>query len=561
MKKNNKKPEILFEVSWEVCNKVGGIYTVLSTKAKTLYKVLKDNLIFIGPDLWKNKTNKLFKEDKHLFKEWTDSLQKDKLLSVRVGRWNIPSNPIVILVDFTPFYEFKNDIYAFMWEHFGVDSIREYGDYNESSMFSYAAGKVAKSFYEFNKLDGKDVVYQAHEWMTGMGALYLKVAKPEIATIFTTHATSVGRSIASNYKPLYDYLPGYFGDQMANELNVQAKHSVEKAIAHNADCFTTVSQITALEAEQLLDKKVDVVLPNGFENDFVPKGGQFTSARNTARKKLIEIAQKILGIAFNDDTLIVGTSGRYELKNKGLDVFIDAMNDLSKTNSCLDKDILAFIFVPGWVGEARQDLLYRLKQNGDKQETTSLEFPYITHWLHQMESDQIVSMMRDRGMKNAKENKVKLIFVPCYLDGKDGVFNMEYYDLLIGQDLTIYPSYYEPWGYTPLESIAFKIPTVTTNLSGFGRWVEGMDYFNRGITDGVEVLKRTDQNYSEMVENVAKVVCDYSTLNKKEINRIRNRACQLSEKALWSNFITSYYDAYAVALRNKDIRVKEQSKS
>ena len=120
MKKNNKKPEILFEVSWEVCNKVGGIYTVLSTKAKTLYKVLKDNLIFIGPDLWKNKTNKLFKEDKHLFKEWTDSLQKDKLLSVRVGRWNIPSNPIVILVDFTPFYECKNDIYAFMWEHFGV---------------------------------------------------------------------------------------------------------------------------------------------------------------------------------------------------------------------------------------------------------------------------------------------------------------------------------------------------------------------------------------------------------------------------------------------------------
>ena len=554
------KPDVLFEVSWEVCNKVGGIYTVLSTHAKTLHKELKDNLLFIGPDLWKNKNNPLFKEDNKLCRDWINTLSKDGSLSVRIGHWDIPSQPIAILVDFDPFFIHKDEIYAKMWELYGVNSLHGYGDYDEASMFSFAAGKVVESFYDYYKLSNKNVVYHAHEWMTGLGALYLQYAQPEIATVFTTHATSVGRSIASNYKPLYDYLPGYFGDQMARELNIEAKHSTEKTTAHAVDCFTTVSDITAIEAEQLLEKKIDVVLKNGFENDFVPKGGQFTSARNTARKKLIEIAQKVLGMVLDEDTLIVGTSGRYELKNKGLDVFVDAMNELSQKASCLERDILAYIFVPGWVGEARQDLVYRLKQNSDKLENVPLEFPYITHWLNQMDQDQIISMMRNRGMCNAKDSKVKLIFVPCYLDGNDGIFNLSYYDLLIGQDLTIYPSYYEPWGYTPLESIAYKIPTITTSLSGFGRWVQSIDNYNRGISDGVEVIERTDHNYSETVDAVANVVCEYSKLERKEVNRIRNRACQLADKALWSKFIAAYYEAYAIAIKNKNYRVKEQTK-
>lgn len=199
-------PDYIFEASWEVCNKVGGIYTVLSTRANTLQTKFRDKVFFIGPDFWQGKENPLFIESDNLCAAWKKcAIEKDNL-SVRVGRWNIPGEPIVILVDFQPFFAQKNEIYAEMWEHYQVDSLHAYGDYDEASMFAYATGKVVESFYRYNLTETDKVVFQAHEWMTGMAALYLQTAVPEIATIFTTHATSIGRSIAGNNKPLYDYL-------------------------------------------------------------------------------------------------------------------------------------------------------------------------------------------------------------------------------------------------------------------------------------------------------------------------------------------------------------------
>ena len=241
-------PGYIFESSWEVCNKVGGIYTVLSTRAKTLQEAFKDRLFFIGPDVWKGKNNPLFLEDDSLYKEWKNYAKTQENLDFRAGRWDIPGTPIVFLVDFDSFYAQKNDIYTQAWLDFNVDSLHAYGDYDEASMFSFAAGKLVESYFRYHKLTASDnVVYQAHEWMTGLGALYVRKQVPEIATIFTTHATSIGRSIAGNNKPLYDYLFAYNGDQMADELNMQSKHSIEKQTAHNVDCFTTVSEITANE--------------------------------------------------------------------------------------------------------------------------------------------------------------------------------------------------------------------------------------------------------------------------------------------------------------------------
>lgn len=555
MKDKKRKVDVLFSVSWEVCNKVGGIYTVLSTQAKTLEAVFKDNLMFIGPDLSEESVNPLFIEDLELHKDWIKSFEQETGLRARIGRWNIHGNPIVILVDFKPLFDQKNQLYSLMWDHFEVDSLHGYGDYDESSMFSVAAAKAVESFYKYHKLQKKEVAYQAHEWMCGMGALYLNLNVPAICTLFTTHATSVGRSIAGNYKPLYDYLDGYVGDQMAQELNVESKHSIEKQTAHHVDCFTTVSDITANEASHLLEKEVDIVLKNGFENDFVPKGAAFTSARRQARKKLITVAQKVLGTTLPEDTIIVGTSGRYELKNKGLDAFIDAMNVLSQSSAELKKDILAYVFVPAWVGEARQDLQYRL-QHEERAEIAPLEYPYLTHWLRQGNEDPIVNMIISRGMAYNFQSRVKIIFVPCYLNGNDGIFNMPYYDLLIGQDITVYPSYYEPWGYTPLESIAFKVPTITTSLSGFGAWVKTVDNYNRGLEDGVEVIERTDHNYSEVVNQIAQSIKDFSELDTKAVNRIRTRASQLSDRALWSKFIGAYYDAFEIAKLNKENRLK-----
>ncbi len=546
----NKKlltPDYIFEASWEVCNKVGGIYTVLSTRAKTLQEQFRDRIIFIGPDFWRGKENPLFIEHDNLCAAWKEHAAVHDHLSVRVGRWNIPGEPIVILVDFQPFFQEKNDIYAEMWNRYQVDSLHAYGDYDEASMFAYASGKVVESFYRYNLTETDKVVFQAHEWMTGMGALYLQATVPEIATIFTTHATSIGRSIAGNGKPLYDYLFAYNGDQMAEELNMQSKHSIEKQTAHYVDCFTTVSEITNNECKELLDKSADVILLNGFEDDFVPKAAAYTGKRKRARSLILNVANKLLGQDLKEDTLIVGTSGRYEFRNKGLDVFLEAMNRLNRDKN-LKKNVLAVVSVPSWVGEAREDLLVRLKDRETKF-TTPLECPYITHWLHNMTHDQVLDMLKYLGMGNRPEDKVKVVFVPCYLDGRDGIVNKAYYDLVPGLDLGVYASYYEPWGYTPLESVAFSVPTITTDLSGFGRWVNGLKN-QHGIDDGVEVIHRSDYNYSEVADGIKDTVTYLSSKTPNEVKAIRKRAAGVAEQALWKHFIQYYYEAYDVALRN-----------
>ena len=547
------KPDCIFESSWEVCNKVGGIYTVLSTRAKTLQDAMKDQIIFIGPDFWQEKESPYFREDKALFAEWQWEA-KESGLTVRVGRWTIPGEPIAILVDFRPFFEKKNEIYAWLWEHYHVDSLHAYGDYDEASMFSYAAALVVESYYNHYLLKTKKrVIYHANEWMCGLGALYINNVLPQIGTIFTTHATSIGRSIAGNQKPLYDYLFAYHGDQMADELNMQSKHSIEKQTAMYVDCFTTVSDITANECKELLDKPVDVVLPNGFDNSFVPKGAAFTKKRKAARKRLLEVANALLGENLDDDTLIVSTSGRYEFRNKGIDVFVEAMNRLLRDRE-LKKKVLAFIEVPGWVGEPRKDLQERLASG--QSYDTPLEVPQVTHWLHNMSHDNVLGMMKYYDMHNRKEDNVKVIFLPCYLDSKDGIMDMTYYDVVLGNDLCIYPSYYEPWGYTPLEAVAFKVPCITTDLAGFGLWANKVFGHYGELEDGVKVIHRTDYNYSEVADAIKDTVATFSAMSKKQVDECRKHADELSKKALWSEFIKYYYEAYDIALRKAEERMK-----
>ena len=550
MAKKQLTPDYIFESSWEVCNKVGGIYIVLSTRAKTLQVAFQDKIIFIGPDFWKEQESPYFKEEASLFADWQGEAKRQKL-KIRVGRWTVPGEPIAILVDFNPYFEKKNEIYGWLWEHYGVDSLHAYGDYDEASMFSYAAALVVESFYNYYLNENQKVIYHANEWMCGLGALYINNKLPQIATIFTTHATSIGRSIAGNMKPLYDYLFAYNGDQMAGELNMQSKHSIEKQTAHHVDCFTTVSDITAKECVELLDKPVDVVLPNGFDNSFVPAASQFTRKRKAARRKMLDIANALLGEDLDDDTLLISTSGRYEFRNKGIDVFVEAMNRLLRDRD-LKKKVVAFIEVPGWVGEPRKDLQERLKSG--KKYDTPLDVPQVTHWLHNMSHDNVLGMMKYYDMHNRKDEKVKVIFLPCYLDGNDGIVNMTYYDVVLGNDLCIYPSYYEPWGYTPLEAVAFKVPCITTDLAGFGLWANSVFGKEGQIEDGVKVIHRTDYNYSEVADNIKDTVAKYSGMTQKQVDVCRKNAGDLSKKALWSEFIKYYYEAYDIALTKAEAR-------
>lgn len=547
-----KTPEFLFESSWEVCNKVGGIYTVLSTKAHTLQQIFNDKVIFIGPDVWADTEAQDFEEDHTLFADWKKHAEAVDRLKIKVGRWKVPGQPPVILVDFKPYFVERDAFFYSMWEDFKVDSIHAYGDYDESCIFAYAVGKVIESFYRFHHLENKQVAALFNEWMLGMGALYIQKKLPEVATLFTTHATSIGRSIAGNNKALYAYMEGYNGDQMADELNMEAKHSVEKQTAHHVDCFTTVSDITAHECKVLLDKATDIVTPNGFEPNFVPEGKAYDQKRAEARRTLIDVAEKLLGCRIEPNALLISTSGRYEYRNKGIDVFIEAMNRI-RTSQRLQREVVAFIMVPAWVRAPRADMKEVIEKNLPT--TAPLQMPFITHWLHNMMDDKVLNYISHAGFTNAASDKLKIIFVPCYLDGKDGIINKTYYDLLIGMDVTVYPSYYEPWGYTPLESIAFGIPTITTNLAGFGLWakkiVSGDD-----ISEGVAVINRTDFNYFEVADAITESVFALIQKDRTEAKEIRQQCFALARQAEWSKFITYYRQAFDIALTKAEKRRK-----
>ena len=548
-------PDYIFESSWEVCNKIGGIYTVLYTRAKTLQTLFPDKIIFVGPDLWKESDNADFIENKSLLKEWKKQAIERENLNVRVGRWNIPGKPIVVLVDYHSYYKIKDSLYFDMWEKFSVDSIAAYGDYDEACIFAYSAGLVIESIYNYLQLQDKKVIAHVHEWMMGMTALYLQNQIPDIATVFTTHATSIGRSICGNDRPLYSQLENYNGDRMARELNMEAKHSLEKQTAWHVDCFTTVSELTAVECRQLLDKNPDIVTPNGFEFSFVPSGKKAEAMRKVARKMLIRVASQLTGEPVPDDALLVAISGRYEYKNKGIDLFIEIMNRVRLANPA--KSIVAFIMVPGEIDGARIDLQNRLQGNEGAQ--SPLPNPYYTHLLRYPESDKVCRYLLYLNFTNQDTSPVKLIFAPSYLNGNDGIFNLSYYDLLVGLDLTVFPSYYEPWGYTPLESIAFGVPTITTNLAGFGLWAKSEGAEGNDFNTGVKIAERTDTNYFGAAEEIKESIIHYSGLSLEQVRAAREAAKALSQKADWSHFIEYYLEAYTIAFENREKRKKYEN--
>ncbi len=507
-----------------------------------MQRIAKDKVFFFGPDIEKmfhTAPSPYFTETKSLLPTWQKQAAKAGL-HVRIGRWEVPGRPIAILIDTMHLMEEKNAIYAHAWELFGVKSHAAYGDYDESSMFGHGAGQVMTSLYAYLHRRDPNEPFVAHfnEWQTAFGLFYIKEHCPQIGTLFTTHATGIGRSIAGNYKPLYDFFDCYNGNQMAEELNMVSKHSAERQAAHFADCFTTVSDITARECKQLLDKPVDIVTPNGFEPDFVPCGSAFTAARERARAKLRDVAEQVMAYPLPDDCLFVCTSGRYEWRNKGIDATLYSLRVLRDKLDTIrsGKTIVAYILVPAW-------------QSGPKEELGRDDY-WTTHRLHNPSEDHIICALHELGLYNRPQSRVKVIFVPSYLNGNDGIFNMPYYDLLIGMDATLFPSYYEPWGYTPLESNAFHVPTITTDKAGYGMWIREQGG-KCNIESGAQVITRTDSNWGELISATADALFRFSMLTPDKVALAREKAAQIAEKAEWKHFFTYYEQAYQIALNKR----------
>jgi phosphorylase/glycogen(starch) synthase len=556
-KGNHIKPDYIFEISWEVCNKVGGIYTVLSTKSRQLTALFGDHYLCLGPDVWKEThDNPDFLEDKSLFQAWHEKAESDGL-HFHIGRWNIAGNPIVILVDFTPYFSGKNKIFAKFWETYKLDSLPGGWDYVEPALFGYAAARIIESFYEFH-LTGQDkIIAHFHEWMTGTGILYLEEIMPQAATVFTTHATTLGRSVAGNGLALYKNMTSYDPESSAVNFNIRSKYSLESLAARTSDVFTTVSSVTARECEHFLRHKVNVITPNGFENSFVPQGEDFTMKRLAARQRVFEVAEALFGQSLPENTMLVLTSGRYEFRNKGIDLFIDSLGQLNR-NPELKRPILAVIAIPANIKGPDESLLQRMSATGN---SDVIKEAYLTHNLWDPANDAILRRIRENGLFNRPEDKVKIFFIPSYLNGRDGIVNLDYYDFIIGFDVAAFPSYYEPWGYTPLESVAFHVPAIITSLSGFGQWVKN---HNGETAPALIVIDRNDDNDRQVVDQLTAHFEMFAGMDPAKWDEARSLALAISQNVLWDKLIYYYLEAYNEALnksltRSDQYRTKQQS--
>ena len=535
-----KTPEYLFETSWEVCNMVGGIYTVLSTKSNVMRQLLDDHYITVGPDVVKEAHETLyFVEDNELFPEWRERALAQGL-KFRIGHWKIESSPIAILVDYTTLYQSKNEILGHLWEQYELDSIRGQWDYIEPVLFGYAAGQVIENFCNYNLQQTSNIVAQFHEWMTGSGVLYLKEHCPQIATVFTTHATYLGRAISGNGLPLYDNLKTYLPSVMAMQFNVVSQQSMEQKAAKNADAFTTVSDITAQECEQFLYRKPDVVTKNGIDHTFRQDEAAFEEKRKATRAQILKIAETLCGEAIDPNCLMVLNSGRYEFKNKGIDLFIEALRRLNEDKK-LPRTVLAVIAVPSNIAGPSKDLQHRL--DGTNAIMGHTDFP-ATHHVFEYENDAILNTLRNSGLQNDANDKVKVMFVPAYLNGSDGIFNLTYSEFLSAFDFSVFPSYYEPWGYTPLESVALGIPTLTSDVSGFGKFVQQECIGNEAVT----VVPRQVGDNDKVIDEIVSALRRFLGLTEKGADQITESALQVANKLLWKDLIVSYQKAWDVAL-------------
>ncbi len=594
-----KDNTLLFELSWEVCNKVGGIYTVLISKAN-LMKENYSNYFLIGP-YFEDKAKYEFQEEEpeDFIKNIFSGLKNEGIIC-HYGAWLIKGNPKVILIDFKNYIKNKDKIKTDLWNNFKIDSLFSKWEFEEPLVWSIAASKLAESFYHLNKYK---IILHCHEWLSGFALLNVKDLN--IATIFTTHATMLGRTLSGIGFDLYNNLDKINPEEEAKKYNILDKFTTERACAENADIFTTVSEITSMEAEKFLGRKADVLLLNGLDIDSFPSFEETSLAHIKNREKIREfISYYFFPYYFFDleQTLNFFIVGRYEFKNKGIDIFIKALSDLNnklkEENS--KKTVITFLWIPTQVQSAKASiaknkasyhlLKHFLEQDSEKLNRRLMETmlqcmddkcnitekalsqsmpfdeefyeelrklrlsfvknnnpPLITHDIPNENNDEIIKSLMENGLQNREEDKVKVIFYPVYLTGVDGLLDLEYYNAISGCHLGLFPSYYEPWGYTPLESTAWGVPSLTTDLGGFGRFL-----ISKNKTDaGVFILNRFKRNENEVINDFTNILHNFTKLNRKGRVDQKLIAKEISKLADWKEFIKYYFEAHKLALSKK----------
>ncbi len=542
MAKEIKQPDYIFETSWEVCNKEVGLHTVIASKAQELTKRLSSNYILIGPDVWRDfDDNPEFTEDTQLFSAWKKSIQNEGI-RVRTGRWNIPGNPLAIIVDFTVFMGKKDEIFAGFWERYKLDSLSGQWDYIEPALFGYAAGKVIESFTKFYYTPGEKVLAQFHEWKTGAGILYLNDQVPQVATVYTAHDTVAGQLIAAYKGDLYTNIEKYDAMEVAKEFNEFAKQSMEKIAANTADCLTAVSELCAEECRCFLRRTPDQITPDGIDELYLPTKDESREKRKKAKNKLKQVTDILVGEQISDDHLFVAISGKYEMRNNGIDVFLNVMKHYAEQDN--DTPVVAFVLIPAEHNGPRNDLQKHLVEGTLPDEPLSDK--YLTHYLNDPENDPVKNMIQQLGFKNQTGDKVKVVYLPEYLNGNDGIIDMPYYELLAGFGLTVYPSLYDPWGVAAMESIAMGIPSVITSNTGFAKWLASNDL---DLSQALSIVERDGANDDQVIKSISNLVGQAGAWNKKKRQEISGQAYEIAGNLQWNALIDNYFAVYNGAIQ------------
>lgn len=592
------KADILFEASWEVCNKVGGIFTVLSSKSKQIQKHYKGNYWLIGP--YFEEASRTYFKEKQIPQEYAGICEELRNLGIvcHFGQWLIEGDPFVILIDFQGYWEHIDEVKKEFWDNFQIDSMNASQDFNEPILWSYTVGMLMERIKLVE--ENKKVAFHAHEWLAGGSILYIRKNNLNIPTTFTTHATILGRTIAGNGQELYSILDQINPEDEARKYGIISKFGIEKASANAADVFTTVSQVTASEAKAFLGREVDFVLPNGLDMMEFPSFEELTQKHNLYRNRLREFALYYFFPYYSFDlreSLFFFTASRYEFHNKGLDVFIDALGKLNEKmkKEKSRKTIITFFFVPAGVGSIRPEIasareVFRdIKESLEEEENDIQEnilysitsekpltekaifkeeflrnmerkilrlktasgksAPLSTHYLNDENGDAIMNGFKNAGLQNREEDKVKVIFYPIYLSGADGLGDLDYYQMIQASHLGVFPSYYEPWGYTPLEAAALGVPAVTSNLSGFGKYF--YDALDRDKVPGVRVIDMENNDYEQIVKALTKSLHRFAGFDRKERIDNKIRARKIAFMADWENFATHYIEAENMSVDKK----------
>ncbi|MBN2052816.1 hypothetical protein JW756_04905 [Candidatus Woesearchaeota archaeon] len=583
--------DYVFEVSWEVCNKAGGINTVIKTKAPCM-KSYYDNYFLIGP-YFKDKADvELQIEESPLFLKPIFEEMKKSGIICHYGTWGIEGEPPVILIDFKNYFSQKDSIKTRLWETFRIDSLGAQFDFEEPTVWSWCVGMLLSKIG--HALQDKKIIAQFHEWLAGIGLLHLKIEKSHIKTLFTTHATMLGRALADSGFDLYNQLGKFDPFQKAKEYNILAKYTTEVACAQNCDVFTTVSEVTGFEAEKLLGKKPDVLLLNGIDVEKFPTIEETSIKHVTCKNILREFLTYHFFPYYTFDlkhNLMFFFASRYEFHNKGMDILIKALGML---NERLKKeDTLRTVCVFFWVPMKTYGIKVELLENKNyfrhisslvdmkssqilqqivtdfisrklSAEESFFEKDFmrelkaniltfqrtgnpsiLTHNIENEDKDQLVQSLLKEGLDNKHDDKVKVIVYPVYLSGNDGLLNLSYYDAMAGCHFGLFPSYYEPWGYTPLEAAALGIASLTSDLSGFGRFIE-----NKLLKEssGIFILKRFGRTKEQEINDLAEIMYKYASLDHAE--RVQNKinAKYLSNLCDWKHFVKFYIVAHNKAL-------------